>query len=208
MVKIEPHDLLIINSIDDLIVDEMPNWAQEVFPNSLTVVVRRSGFSDQKIPVGIRGQRREHRLAAYVLKKNIKRIITPYDLVQGQAWKDVPDKRRALPAIKALPEIAEILKDYQWGISGSVGFELATKTNTAKMTSDLDLIWKPTNSLSKHEAQALLMSLNKFGVHADLQVIEGNNGFSLEEYANANSTVMMKTLNGPILVQDPWNIEE
>jgi Phosphoribosyl-dephospho-CoA transferase MdcG. len=141
-------------------------------------------------------------------QKNIKRIITPYDLVQGQAWKDVPDKRRALPAIKALPEIAEILKDYQWGISGSVGFELATKTNTAKMTSDLDLIWKPTNSLSKHVAQALLMSLNKFGVHADLQVMEGNNGFSLEEYANANSTVMMKTLSGPILVQDPWNIEE
>lgn len=206
MVKIEPHDLLKIASADDLLVDSLPQWAQEIFPNSLTVVVRRSKIVEPRIPVGIRGIKREQRLAAEVLRQNVKEIITPYQLVQQRAWQNVSVDRKKLPAIKALPAIANILKDYQWGISGSVGFELATKTNSAKETSDLDLIWKPSYSINRKQAQDLLKELNQYGVHADLQVIEGTNGFSLEEYSNSTSTIMVKTLGDPILVRDPWNI--
>ena len=205
MVKVEPHDLLKISSINDLITDGLPKWAQDIFPDSLTVVVRRSEIVDGKIPVGIRGIKREQRFAAFVLDSDVKEVITPYQLVSEKAWQNISDERKMLPAVKALPAVAKILQEYKWGISGSVGFELATKTNSAKMTSDLDLVWKPNGLISREGARNLLKKLNQFGVHADLQVIQGNNGFSLEEYSQSKSTIMMKTLSDPILVKDPWN---
>ncbi|MCV3763940.1 malonate decarboxylase holo-ACP synthase [Companilactobacillus farciminis] len=205
MVKVEPHDLLKISSINDLITDGLPKWAQDIFPDSLTVVVRRSEIVDAKIPVGIRGIKREQRFAAFVLDSNVKEVITPYQLVSEESWKNISDERKMLPAVKALPAVAKILQEYKWGISGSVGFELATGTNSAKMTSDLDLVWKPNSPIIRKDAKSLLKKLNQFGVHADLQVIQGNNGFSLEEYSQSKSTIMMKTLSDPILVKDPWN---
>lgn len=204
MVEIALHDLLQVGSITDLSGEALPQWAQEVFPKSLTVVVRRSPIVAGKIPVGIRGPKREQRFASYVDAASVQKVITPYELVQTTSWADLSNDRKELPAIKALPQVAQILKEYQWGISGSVGFELATKAATAKVTSDLDLIWKPSVPVTKLAAQKLLQSLNQFKVHADLQVIQGTDGFSLEEYANSSSTIMIKTLGDPILVTDPW----
>ena len=201
MVEINPHDLLKIRSIKDL-TGNLPDWTLKMFPESMTVVVRRSPIVDDKIPVGIRGMKREQRLASFVNRADVVRVTTPYELVQKQLWKTA---RQDIPAINALPAVSEILKNYRWGISGSVGFELATATHTAKMSSDLDLVWQAENPLSQNEAKELLKKLNQFGVHADLQVIQGGNGFSLEEYSQSKSTIMMKTLTGPILVENPWN---
>lgn len=204
MVKIEPHDLLRINSTDDLSGDNLPDWAKTIFPRSLTVVVRRSPVLNSQIPVGIRGIKREQRFATYIEAEVIQKIITPFDLVKQRAWNGLSERRRILPAIEALPKVAGVLHGYDWGISGSVGFELATQTESAKVTSDLDLVWKPKQVISKEAAQDLLKKLNQFKVHADLQVIQGTTGFSLEEYANSRSTILLKTLNDPILVRDPW----
>ncbi|GEO47318.1 malonate decarboxylase holo-ACP synthase [Companilactobacillus kimchii] len=203
MVEINPHDLLKIDSISALS-DELPSWADSIFPNSLTVVVRRSPLKAGLIPVGVRGIKREHRFATYVDLKDVLEVTTPYELVEKKVWERIIPERQILPAIKALPKVDKVLHDYHWGISGSVGFELATGTRAAKMTSDLDLVWLPEQEISKCAAGELLKELNQFGVHADLQVIQANNGFSLEEYANSTSTIMMKTLEDPILVKDPW----
>lgn len=204
MVVVKPHDLLQIASLKELFGNDLPVWATAVFPQSLTVVVRRSPILNNQIPVSIRGQKREQRFATYINRTAIQKIITPYDLVKNKVWNDLSEDRKELPAIMALPEVAKILQTYHWGVSGSVGFELATKVKTAKLSSDLDLVWQPDTSLSKNEAKFLLKKLNQFGVHVDLQVIRGNNGFSLEEYANSKSTIMVKTLRDPILVNDPW----
>lgn len=203
MVEINPHDLLKIDSISALS-DELPSWANSIFPNSLTVVVRRSPVKAGLIPVGVRGMKRKHRFATYVDPKDVLEITTPYQLAERKTWEEVTPGRQVLPAIKALSKVNEVLRDYHWGISGSVGFELATGTPAAKMTSDLDLVWLPKQEISKQAANELLKRLNQFGVHADLQVIQGDNGFSLEEYANSTSTIMMKTLEDPVLVRDPW----
>lgn len=204
MVEVNPHDLLKINSVADLTSKNFPNWIKDIFPVSLTVVVRRSPIEDGLVPVGIRGIKREQRFGTFIDEKKILKVITPYDLVKESKWNRLSKERQELPAIKALPKVAQILKDYEWGISGSVGFELATQTPAAKITSDLDLVWKPSSSISKDSAKILLQKLNQFGVHVDLQVIQAKNGFSLEEYINSSSTIMMKTLSGPILVRDPW----
>ncbi|GAB5057744.1 malonate decarboxylase holo-ACP synthase [Companilactobacillus alimentarius] len=203
MVEIHPHDLLKIDSVASL-TDGLSDWADKSFLESLTVVVRRSPIVDNQIPVGIRGMKREQRFATFVNSENVVRVITPYELVKGKCWVNVSSDRQDIPAIKALPVVSKILKDFKWGISGSVGFELATATKTSKMTSDLDLVWLPQEPLSKESAKNLLKKLNQFGVHVDLQVIRNNNGFSLEEYANSGSTIMMKTLGDPILVKNPW----
>lgn len=204
MVEINPHDLLKIDSIADLTETSFPEWVKEIFPKSLTVVVRRSPIIDQKIPVGIRGIKREQRFATYLGQSKILKVTTPYDLVKQSSWNDLSLNRQQLPAIQALFKVNQILNGYDWGISGSVGFELATKTPTAKITSDLDLVWRPQTPISKKSSQNLLQKLNQYGVHADLQVIQEDSGFSLEEYANSSSTIMMKTIKGPILVEDPW----
>lgn len=203
MVEIHPHDLLKIDSVASL-TDGLSDWADKSFLESLTVVVRRSPIVDNQIPVGIRGMKREQRFATFVNSENVVRVITPYELVKGKCWVNVSSDRQDIPAIKALPVVSKILKDFKWGISGSVGFELATATKTSKMTSDLDLVWLPQEPLSKESAKNLLKKLNQFGVHVDLQVIRNNNGFSLEEYANSGSTIMMKTFGDPILVKNPW----
>lgn len=203
MVEFNPHDLLKINSTS-VLSDELPSWAKSIFPNSLTAVVRRSPKRKGQIPVGIRGIKREQRFATYIDPECVIKITTPYELVEQESWKEISRKRQSLPAIEALPQVNRVLKNYRWGISGSVGFELATKTPSAKITSDLDLVWLPRRPIDKKTAGQLLKQLNQFGVHADLQVIQGNNGFSLEEYANSTSTIMMKTLEDPILVTDPW----
>ncbi|MFH5811066.1 malonate decarboxylase holo-ACP synthase [Companilactobacillus sp. FL22-1] len=204
MVKIEPHDLLQIGSINDLSDKKLPQWATDVFPKSLTVVVRRSPIISGEIPVGIRGPKREQRFGSYLEITKVHKVTTPYELARMEKWNELTSERQKLPAVKALPQINMILQGYHWGIGGSVGFELATKTITAKETSDLDLIWKPMTPITKSNAKELLHSLNQFDVHVDLQVIQENDGFSLEEYANSSSSVMIKTLGDPILVKDPW----
>lgn len=206
MVEIAPHDLLKIRTVQDLSSLQLPDWAEKVFSKSLTVVVRRAQIADDLIPVGIRGHERSQRLASWVSLDKVVKSITPYELVQNNAWLDLSNARKELPAVMTLEKIAPILSDFTWGISGSVGFELATKTPSAKMTSDLDLVWKPKQRINQKSAQQLLKILNQFEVHADLQVIQGTDGFSLEEYANANSTTMVKTIKGPKLVTDPWEI--
>ncbi|WP_264372416.1 phosphoribosyl-dephospho-CoA transferase MdcG domain-containing protein [Companilactobacillus paralimentarius] len=104
MVEINPHDLLKIDSISALS-EELPSWANSIFPNSLTVVVRRSPMRAGRIPVGVRGMKREHRFATYVDPKDVLKVTTPYELVERKAWKKTIPERQILPAIKALPKL-------------------------------------------------------------------------------------------------------
>ncbi|WP_125565473.1 malonate decarboxylase holo-ACP synthase [Companilactobacillus insicii] len=200
-----PHDLIKIK-LDDFFSDsDIPSWVIDSLKRAPLVIVRR-GILDGKIPVGVRGVRREQRFPGFISSNIItgENVISPRSLV-NDTWKNLPDERLKLPAFKALPKIATLLEGYQWGIGGSAGFELASGQPTAKMTSDLDLIWYENRHLSHAESVKLLKSLNQFGVHADFQVVHGQKGFSLEEFANNTSdTILIKTANGPKLSSDPW----
>lgn len=201
-----PHDLVKID-IDEFFSDkEIPSWVIDSLAKVPLVIIRRGKIIDGKVPVGVRGVKREQRFAGYIPSTAVGEgyVITPHSLIQN-TWKNLPADRFELPAIKALPKIAPLLKKYQWGISGSVGFELASGQATAKMSSDLDLIWYENKHLSQDEANNLLEQLNQFGVHADFQVVNGQKGFSLEEFAKSTSnTILVKTAQGPKLSTDPW----
>ncbi|APX72343.1 malonate decarboxylase holo-ACP synthase [Companilactobacillus allii] len=200
-----PHNLIKIDPKGFLSENEIPDWVIDSLEKTPLVIVRRGEIIDNKVPVGVRGVKREQRFAGFILIDSVIDVLTPQSLVNN-SWDKLSEDRFELPAIKALDQVSKILKDYNFGIGGSVGFELASGQATAKMTSDLDLIWYESTRLSHEEAFKLLKKLNQFGVHADFQVVHGQKGFSLEEFVNSSSdTILVKTANGPILSNDPWS---
>lgn len=205
-IELSPHNLVKIDSEEFFSDEKKPEWVVDSLTKVPLVIIRRGNIIDGKVPVGVRGVKREQRFAGYIPIKVVvsENIITPDSLIHD-TWDILSKSRRELPAINTLPKIVPIMKEYKWGIGGSVGFELASRQATAKNSSDLDLILYEKNHLSREEASVLLKRLNQFGVHADLQVVHGQKGFSLEEFVtNTSKTVLVKTANGPKLSRDPW----
>ena len=209
--NIWPHDLLTFTNDDDLILEEnpLPEWAKDSLSKAKIVVVRRGQFKNGLIPVGLRGYERNQRLAGYLKKSSIVKQYHPDYFIKHESWCDLPIERQKLIAFQALVKIAPLLTDYQWGISGSLAYEMATGVKMVKEspehTSDLDLIMLDLPELSVDEAKNFLAKLNQFCTHADVQVVYGENGFSLEEYAlGRDQQILIKTATGPILSENPW----
>ncbi len=207
-----PHDLILLPNISAFHSDvEVPSWVKNSLNDTRTVVVRRGHQTWHHIPVGVRGFERSHRFGGYLDPKadNFSlKITTPYELAEHRPWEKLASGRAKLPALHALPQITKDFHGYHWGIAGSSGYELATGHETVKATSDLDILLKDCPKLSQKDAQDLLARINTHGVHADIQVVSGQNGFSLEEYANARTqTVLVKTVTGPKLSEDPFGEE-
>ncbi|PIO81842.1 hypothetical protein BSQ38_09455 [Pediococcus damnosus] len=201
-----PHDLIKLGAIKNLKeFERLAQWAKLSLVRAPWVVVRRGYQSAGMVPVGIRGNLRNERQSAMVSEQAIVGKVSPFDLVLNKMWLSVNSSRKTLPVFQALDAIAPIMRDFSWGIGGSYGYELVSGVPMAKVSSDLDIIVQNFPKVSVNEAQKLLSELNQYGVHIDLQVVEGQNGFSLEEYAhNRSQTILMKTEKGPQLVPDPW----
>lgn len=201
-----PHDLIKLNEVQHLVnFAELPQWAKNSLLRAPFVVVRRGSQINGQIPVGIRGLLKAQRAAAVVAEENVAQKISPFQLVQSKKWTFVEKIRQQLPVFQALPAVVPILEPFEWGIGGSCEYELASGVPMVNVNSDLDIIVKHFAKLSATQAQTLLAKLNQFGVHIDLQVVTDQNGFSLEEFANARSrTVLIKTSGGPQLATDPW----
>lgn len=211
LTAIWPNDLLQFTSLQDLVLTEnpLPGWAKDSLSETKTVVVRRGLINDNLIPVGIRGYERKQRFACYLSVAAIKKQYHPQYFIQHRSWKSLSEDRQKLPPFQALQKIVPLLNNFQWGIGGSLGYEMATGVkmvkNTTEHVSDLDLLLYQTPTLNRSQAQELLQKLNQYHVHADVQVVNGQNGFSLEEYAaNRSKKTLVKTAVGPLLVVDPW----
>ncbi|KRL96160.1 malonate decarboxylase holo-ACP synthase [Limosilactobacillus equigenerosi] len=209
--NIWPHDLLTFANNDDLILEEnpLPKWAKDSLSKAKIVVVRRGIVKDALIPVGLRGYERNQRLAGYLKGSNVVKHYHPDYFIKHESWRDLPIERQKLIAVQALIKIASLLTNYQWGISGSLAYEMATGIKMVKESSehisDLDLIMPDLPKMSVDEAKKFLANLNQFGTHVDVQVIHGGNGFSLEEYSlGRDQQILIKTATGPILSKDPW----
>lgn len=209
--NIWPHDLLTFANNDDLILEKnpLPEWARDSLSKAKIVVVRRGIIKNNLIPVGLRGYERNQRLAGFLKKSSIEKQYHPDYFIKHESWRDLPIERQKLIAFQALIKIAPLLADYQWGISGSLAYEMATGIKMVKESpehvSDLDLIMLDLPELSVDEAKNFLAKLNQFGTHADVQVVHGENCFSLEEYSLGRAQeILIKTATGPILSDNPW----
>ncbi|MCM3771485.1 malonate decarboxylase holo-ACP synthase [Priestia aryabhattai] len=192
------HDLLQLKEEAKLIsYTPIPEWVEYSLAKAPFVVVRRAVHRDRRIPVGVRGERRNQRFGAFLSEEAIIQTIRPENLISlfqnGQS--------RNMPAIRALEEVAIIFKNFAWGPTGSVGFELASGEEVVTTTSDLDVLIRLSSYLSVKQAEMIVSKLKRCPVSVDVQVETEKGAFSLAEYAKGEETLLLRTIYGPALVK-------
>lgn len=196
------HDLLWGMTAEQLPADA-PSWAVESLRAGQPVVVRRALSVPGQVAVGIRGKLREQRFAAVMEISTVTRCVRPEDLchVQGQ---------RDFPALRALAQLRPCLdaSGWIWGVTGSAGFELASGFAALHEGSDLDLILRAPEPLSRGDAQALVARLDNSVCRVDLQLQTPFGAVALREWAGASSRVLLKNATQACLVNDPWDPRE
>ncbi|WP_155287507.1 malonate decarboxylase holo-ACP synthase [Lacticaseibacillus zhaodongensis] len=206
MERLAPHTLIRLSSRAALTAaGALPEWAEAMLKEAPYVIVRRGAQVD-RYPVGLRGYQKSERFAAFVTADGYSDPVTPQQALTLLPQLD--PVRAQLPAFQKLVQLQPLLQDFDWGVGGSLQFELVTGLKMARPGSDVDVIMnRPAQPLSYAAALRLVQQLQVIaGAHADIQVVHGQDGFSLEEYAQQRDRqIMMKTANGPQLTANPWH---
>lgn len=197
--ELRPHDILgIINKSDLISYSPIPEWVAESLARAPFVVVRRVRAEDGFVAVGIRGQRRNERFAAFLPKNKVKEIITPEQLVEGKNWKSRNEK-----IFSILNDVMKLMDQLSlsWGPTGSVGFELATGKSVITEKSDIDIIIRSEHGIKKDDARELLAELRNIPYTIDVQIEIEEGAYSFAEYATAQKgeKILCRTLDGPML---------
>ena len=202
-----PHDLLTITLEKDEL-SSFPEWAQLKLTEFQTVIVtRQKPLSKNKIVVGVRGNQRNQRFAFEINKQRIQKRVTPYEALEQFKFNRLPESRKGFPVFQALRSIqGKHFLSADFGITGSASYEIVTGDMMVKETSDLDLVLKVDHQISFDELKSLWENVNQFSVHADVQLVRADRGFSLEEFVQQNGKqVLIKSGTGPFISNDPWN---
>lgn len=204
--NVKPHDLLWITPSASLFPSGpvFPDWVAGAWDHSLPVIVRRDYSSDGKIPVGIRGQQRGERAAAWLEPDSVVRQLTPDALIRDPHYLarfDTCD----LPPLRLLRTLIRYEWPWSWGIGGSSAYSLATGRLVMNAQSDLDVLIpmpvRPEPGLFDH----LLTVCRQSDCRVDIQLETPLGGCALVEWLKGRQ-VMIKTNTGPVLVRDPWEV--
>lgn len=195
-----PHDLLWLKP-GAVLEPDLPAWAGLLLAQGLPVVVRRASCPEGWLPAGIRGGDRAQRLAIRVASGGVARVVAPEELRAKEPAADRAD----LPAFRTLALLAGRLPSgVAWGPTGSVGFELASGWPAVTGDSDLDLVLRCPEPLSRADARDLWEACSNLPARCDLQLDTGAGGLALAEWAAGRTEVLLKTDQGPLLVKAPW----
>jgi phosphoribosyl-dephospho-CoA transferase len=196
------HDLLRLRDSANLVSrDQVPEWANQALSDAPWVVVRRAPFEGEFIPVGVRGQNRGERFGAYLHTSSIVECVRPEALSVSQAWEKI-GHRKELPARRALLHVHAALQtsELSWGPVGSVGFELASGFPAAHGTSDLDLIFRVSDfNIRPATTSRLLTIVQESSVRVEILLESREGAISFLEFANDEPTLVLRTVNGPVL---------
>ena len=178
-------------------------WVVESIRAGQPVVVRRAVSAMGQVAVGVRGRLREQRYATSMAITSITRCVRPEQLCHV-------DIDRDLPAVQALTQLRPMLDKcgWVWGISGSAGFELASGFAALHEGSDLDLILRTPQPLSRVESRALVATLDSANCVVDMQLQTPFGAVALREWAGSSHRVLLKNASQACLVLDPWNPQE
>ena len=132
-----PHDLVWLNNAAALEAIE-ESWVAQHWHISLPVVVRRDVDANARIPVGVRGMKRDQRAAGWVQRENIVRTVSPEILADRQQLLRSPFVSQ--PPVQAAISLTLHPWPWRWGITGSTGYALATEIPVLHAASDLDLL--------------------------------------------------------------------
>nr|WP_244306434.1 malonate decarboxylase holo-ACP synthase [Paraburkholderia lacunae] len=201
-----PHDLLRLRHLQQL--DGEPAWVREAFERAPYAVVRRAPGTGGFVAIGLRGAQRSQRYGAWAHESDIEAVIAPESLAE---CRPAPE-RSPLAAFAALAtlqhDMSGALAGFIWGPTGSTGFELATQVLAVTASSDLDLLIRAPEKLSRNTAVEIRNRLQahaqRAGIRVDVQIETPAGGVALAEWAAGKTRVMVRHARGPQLIADPW----
>jgi len=198
-----PHDLLWLRA-DSALLSVKEAWVSQHWHVGLPVVVRRDVATAERIPVGVRGERREQRAAAWVQAVDILRVTTPEMLADRACLLASPFV--AYRPIQAALALSEHRWPWRWGVTGSVGYALATAISVLHNGSDLDLTIRAPQPLARDLLQQWPAQPESLPCRVDTQVETPSGAFALSEWLR-DGRALVKTAAGPVLTASPWSRE-
>ena len=204
-----PHDLLWLADAASLdFGDVRPGWATPAWLARAPVVVRRQRAADAgRVPIGLRGGARHERCAAWVPAAQVLRAQTPEALLHH--WRlEGPSRRRDRACLRTLDALASAWHalPLAWGVTGSVGFTLASGVDVLRDESDLDLLVRAPRPGDALLLRELAPALQAHPVRIDVQVETPLGAFALLEWLRTGGPVLLKTDRGPVLSDDAWHL--
>ncbi|MEJ5069259.1 malonate decarboxylase holo-ACP synthase [Enterobacter sp. MYb186] len=199
-----PHDLIWLTTRDAL-EDIHESWVDTAWHTGLPVVVRRDVDGNGRIPVGVRGLKRDQRAAGWVNPHQIARIVSPEQLSAEESLLRSPFITQ--PPVQVAVQLSRTSWPWTWGITGSTGYALATGIAVIHADSDLDLLIRAPEPLSRTVLLSWQSQLEGALCRADTQVETPLGGFALNEWLRDGKT-LLKTDRGPRLTANPWAWEE
>ena len=198
---LRPHDLVRVVNLGSLDYHQQaPEWVSAAIQRAPYVVVRRARSDKGLLPVGIRGVARKERFAAWIPESSIQGIVRPEDLAFRRSWKNSPRITRC-----SLDLADRLFREFSWGPTGSVGFELASGAAVTTSESDLDILVRAPERLALTHARQLQAALMAAPMRVDVQLETPVGAIALSEYAHRSNQILARTLDGPQLVSDPWS---
>ncbi len=198
-----PHDLLWLTTRDAL-EGISESWVENAWHIGLPVVVRRDVDANGRIPVGVRGLKRDQRAAGWVSPAHVARVVSPEQLAVENDLLRSPFITQ--PPVQVAVQLSRQSWPWSWGITGSTGYALATGIPVIHADSDLDLIIRAPLPLTRAELILWQSQLSQALCRADTQVDTPIGGFALAEWLREGKA-LLKTARGPQLVRDPWQRE-
>ena len=198
-----PHDLLWLTDSDAL-EDVSEEWVASQWQPRLPVVVRRDVSHDARIPVGVRGMRRDQRAAGWVNVAKVKRIISPEELASRDLLVKSPFV--SMPPVQGAIQLALREWPWSWGITGSCGYALATAVPVLHADSDLDLLIRCPQRVERESLLEWQAVIGQLLCRADTQIETPQGAFALAEWLR-DGRVLLKTNSGPEIVTDPWALK-
>jgi phosphoribosyl-dephospho-CoA transferase len=195
------HDLLGPLAVGAVLADEAAEQRQieACLAAAPFAVVRRAEIRGGLVPVGVRGLSRRERYAGWLAAPEIP--VHPPESLRATAAE--------APALAALLALQELWRDgdWLWGPTGSVGFQLVSGARAVTQASDLDLLLRAPEAISRESAQKLLRQTEGLPARVDVQVETPFGGIALAELARGGNRLMLRTSAGVRLVEDPWRAE-
>ena len=183
-----------------------PPWATPAWLAVAPVVVRRATLADpDQVPVGLRGATRSERCAARVAAAQVLRVYTPEDIA-CRAASSAAQRDSPWPCLQTLARLGRELDalPLAWGVTGGVGFSLASGLDVLRAGSDLDLIVRAPLAANADALRAVAGLLRAAGARVDVQVETPFGAFALQEWMRTGGPVLLKTHRGPILTDNAW----
>jgi len=196
------HDLIWIADRSALKSDEtLPAWVKNG-QTHLPLVVRRDRREDGAIPVGVRGMTRIQRATAWVDPSAVVRVVTPESLVADPVSL-LHSRFISLPPMQALITMASLKWPWAWGVTGSCAYTMASDIPAMHADSDLNLLVRCDQPVSRDVFASLDSTLQQLPCHAKVQINTPQGGFALDEWLRGGD-VMLETERGPVQVSNPW----